>query len=198
MEIIALFPTPVGRFKLDRDLTEREVSFVKNLDRVQNLTNYRSVGSYIFQSEELKDIYKFCQESVNTFLKEIYVPSTEFNLRITQSWANYASANQSHHPHEHPNSFISGVFYVEANRIKDKIHFNRTGYQQILAEPAQFNPFNSRAWWLEIQAGELLLFPSSLNHYVASVIGEERISIAFNTFPVGTIGSESGLTELKL
>jgi hypothetical protein len=49
---------------------------------------------------------------------------------ITQSWLNYTETNQYHHKHEHPNSLVSGVFYVNdmKNLIKlnslKKIHIN--------------------------------------------------------------------------
>jgi hypothetical protein len=50
---------------------------------------------------------------------------------ITQSWANYTKKNQYHHTHEHPNSFISGVLYINANEAHDKITMHKKSYQQI-------------------------------------------------------------------
>jgi hypothetical protein len=45
----------------------------------------------------------------------------------------------------------------------------------------------------------LILFPSSLTHMVPTIQGEQtRISLSFNTFPVGTVGEEMDLTGLKL
>ena len=42
---------------------------------------------------------------------------------ITQSWLNYTRANQFHHRHEHPNSFVSGVLYINADKATDRINF---------------------------------------------------------------------------
>ena len=45
----------------------------------------------------------------------------------------------------------------------------------------------------------LILFPSRLTHMVETVKGEDtRISLSFNTFPVGLVGEEMDLTGLKL
>jgi hypothetical protein len=43
-----------------------------------------------------------------------------------------------------------------------------------------------------------MLFPSSLTHMVETVQGDDRVSLAFNTFPAGYVGDESSLTELHL
>jgi hypothetical protein len=58
---------------------------------------------------------------------------------------------------------------------------------------------NSESWWFEATAGKLILFPSSLTHMVPEVKGDDvRISLSFNTFPVGVVGEEMDLTGLKL
>jgi uncharacterized protein (TIGR02466 family) len=105
---------------------------------------------------------------------------------------------QFHHKHNHPNSFLSGVLYIKANRDKDKIYFYRDSYPQIKLSTDTYNPFNSESWWLEVDTGDLLLFPSNLTHMVQSVVGEDRMSLSFNTFPVGYVGEESHSTALHV
>jgi hypothetical protein len=90
------------------------------------------------------------------------------------------------------------VFYVQTNP-DDRIYFYKDGWQQIKFPPDQWNAYNSESWWFEAYAGRLILFPSSLTHMVPEVKGEEtRISLSFNTFPVGVVGEEMDLTGLKL
>jgi hypothetical protein len=56
-----------------------------------------------------------------------------------------------------------------------------------------------KAWWFEVGTGDLVLFPSSLTHMVETVKGDQtRISLSFNTFPVGNIGEEVSLTGLQI
>ena len=47
--------------------------------------------------------------------------------------------------------------------------------------------------------GDIFLFPSSLSHAVETKQGENtRISLSFNVFIKGTVGSNHDLTELIL
>ena len=56
---------------------------------------------------------------------------------------------------------------------------------------------SSESWWFEVGAGDLMIFPSHLTHMVESV-QQERVSLSFNTFPVGYVGEEESLTALHL
>ena len=84
----------------------------------------------------------------------------------------------------------------------DKIMFtSNRGYQ--LMSPSinhkKFNTWNSETWWFPVKTGDLYMFPSSTTHQVQTKKGNNtRISLAFNTFYKGTIGSARRLTELIL
>jgi hypothetical protein len=86
---------------------------------------------------------------------------------------------------------------MKAARERDKIYFYRDGYQQIKVQTDNWNLYNSESWWFEVGAGDLMLFPSSLTHMVEAV-QQERVSLSFNTFPVGYVGEEESLTALHL
>jgi len=136
---------------------------------------------------------------LSDYLKEIYAPKNDVTLRFTQSWANYTEPGQYHHKHEHPNSFLSGVLYINADPTKDKIYFYKNGYQQIKLPTENFNLYNSDSWWFEVATCDLLLFPSSLTHMVETTKSDQtRISISFNTFPKGYVGGDLDLTGLHL
>jgi hypothetical protein len=93
---------------------------------------------------------------------------------------------------------VSGVLYLKAAKERDKIYFYKDGYQQVKLPTDNYNVYNSDSWWFEVGAGDLMLFPSSLTHMVETVQDEDRVSLAFNTFPVGYVGDESSLTALHL
>lgn len=199
MVVNSLFPTPVGFFELGRDLTKTEIDFVKNQFKVKNSGNLSSADNYIVENKELRKIKKFFEDSAKEFLTSIYQPQHNVDLRITQSWANFSEPGEFHHKHAHPNSFISGTFYINADEKEDKIYFFKDGYEQIKLPPKEFNTFNSSSWWFPAKTGTLIMFPSSLTHMVETVTAKEtRISLAFNTFPVGVVGEKSDLTELLL
>jgi hypothetical protein len=94
---------------------------------------------------------------------------------------------------------VSGVFYPQANRETDKIYFYKDGFQQIKLPPENWNIWNSESWWFDVGTGDLLLFPSGLTHMVEPVQGDQtRISLSFNTFPLGLVGDEVDLTSLQI
>lgn len=198
MNTLTLFPTPVSMFELGRDFTDEELNFIKQQDTYPNKGNVTSVDTYILNNDSLKELREFIKTSFDTFFKEIYSPKENVSLRLTQSWANYTSKGQFHHLHRHPNSFISGVLYVQTDSSKDKINFHRQG-DQLSFTSTSWNLFNSLSWHLGVRNGVFLVFPSSLMHSVEPVDSDEtRISIAVNTFLVGCLGDERGLDVLHL
>jgi len=194
-----LFPTPIGRYELGRDLTAKELSFLKKQETRSNMGNITSTNNTILKSKELTNLRDFIETKVSEYFTEVYKPKHKVGLKVTQSWTNYTENGQYHHKHAHPNSFVSGVFYIQSDKEKDKIYFYKDGYQQIKFPPSEWNVWNSESWWFEVGTGDLMLFPSSLTHMVQTVESEKtRISLAFNTFPVGHVGDEMNLTGLSL
>jgi uncharacterized protein (TIGR02466 family) len=198
MQIVPLFPVAVGKFNLGRTFTTEEFFFVDNQSTYSNMGNTTSNNRYVFKDEALASLSAFAESCVEQYFREVYAPKHDVKLRITQSWLNYTKQGQHHHKHAHPNSLVSGVFYIKADAEKDRISFFKDDYEQINLPTEQFNIFNSSSWWIPVAAGELILFPSSLTHMVETVQGDERISLAFNTFPIGYVGEETSLTALHV
>ena len=199
MNIHNLFPTPVAFFKLNRNLTKVELEFIKNQEVYSNLGNTTSTDRKILKNKELVELREFIESAIAKYFKSIHFPKYDVSLYLTQSWVNYTEKGQYHHKHAHPNSIISGVFYPQADRSVDKIHFYKEIYDRIKVATDDFNIYNSDSWWFEVGSGDLILFPSSFNHMVEPKEGDEtRISIAFNTFIKGDLGSEEGLSALHL
>jgi uncharacterized protein (TIGR02466 family) len=194
-----LFPTPVAFFSLGRELTETELKYIKNQEHYANQGNTTSKDRKILKSKELTELRDFIEDSMMEYFKAIHAPKFDVSLYLTQSWANYTGVGQYHHKHSHANSVVSGVFYSQADRKVDKIYFYKDGYERIKIPPAEFNTYNSESWWFEVGSGDLILFPSHLTHMVQTKEDDNtRISIAFNTFLKGHIGSDEDLTGLNL
>lgn len=199
MEIIGLFPTPLGKFVLDRDLTKKELNFIKGLPTRPNEGNTTSDDNHVLKNKNLSSLSKFIDQSVNEFFQSVYQPSTEVSLYTTISWINYSEKNQWHHKHAHPNSFLSGVFYVESNEDDKILFFKEPAYRPISFDAKSYNPYNSESWWMETSEKTLYVFPSSFTHSVPAVTGDKtRISLSFNTFLKGQIGLDNSLTSLCL
>jgi uncharacterized protein (TIGR02466 family) len=199
-----IFPTPIYTTKIDRKLTKQELKFVNQQKKhcVNNKGNINTKDNYILNNKEFKNIKKFLNKHCKNYLDTVICSKNNLELYITQSWLNYTEANQYHHQHSHPNSVVSGVFYFDSDIKNDKILFSHSrGYQQI--RPAinekKYNIWNSETWFFPVETGDLFMFPSSTSHQVETKQGSNtRISLAFNTFYKGNVGSNSGLTELIL
>lgn len=199
MNVHNLFPTPVGEFHLGRAFTTEESDFVDQQPAHKNMGNTTSDDRYVLTHRTMASLYDFVQSCITEYLNDVYAPKNKVSLRITQSWLNYSKTGEWHHKHNHPNSFISGVLYMKAAKESDKIYFYNEGYRQLELPTENYNVYNSRSWWLPVETGKLMLFPSSLTHSVEQVKSEDtRISLAFNTFLVGNVGQEEILTALYL
>ena len=193
-----LFPTPVARFEFGREFTKQELKFVDKQEKFQNSGNFTSLDRYILKRKEIEDINTFCEKSLAEYLQVIHAPKQDIKLRITQSWLNYTKKGEYHHKHRHPNSLVSAVFYIQANKENDKIFFFNDRLPRLDITTENFNVYNSNSWWLEAHTGILYLFPSTLEHQVETVKEDMRISLSFNTIPVGYNGDEESLTALYL
>ena len=202
--IHSIFPTPIYTTKIDRGFTKQELNFINEQKKYcnKNEGNINTKDNYILNRKEFKNIKKFLDKCCKDYLDKIICPKNNIELYITQSWLNYTEANQYHHKHEHPNSVISGVLYFDSDIKNDKILFSHPIiYQQIRPETDEekFNLWNSFTWFFPVETGNLFMFPSSTTHQVETKQGNNtRISLAFNTFYKGSIGSNSQLTELIL
>jgi uncharacterized protein (TIGR02466 family) len=199
LQVFDLFPTALGIFNLGRDFNKEELNFIKNLETHLNTGNLTSNNHDVLNSVELEDISTFINASVKEYFEKINAPKNEVSLRVTQSWCNYTEKGQYHHRHAHPNSFISGVLYVQATKDKDKIYFYSDKYRHLVTPTNNWNIYNSESWWMEAVTGKLFIFPSTLVHMVEPVEADDtRISLSFNTFPVGNFGDDTTLTGLRL
>jgi uncharacterized protein (TIGR02466 family) len=200
VNIMGLFPIPLGRINLGRELSFDENNFIVNQHKKprDDYTALQSRNSKILEDIVLNDLKIFFEKSLNNFFQEVFNPATNVSLRITQSWANYSTIGRSHHKHAHTNSVISGVFYVDTNS-SDKIFFCRdTPIVPYTIETKELiNMWDANELWVSSEKGTLLLFPSTLEHRVDPVVEEkERISISFNSFFSGEIGNPDNLTQL--
>jgi uncharacterized protein (TIGR02466 family) len=196
-----LFPTPVYISMLNRKLNKKELSFIDKIksDTYKNEGNTTSNNNYILEEKEFSKLKLDLDLIVQDYFNRIVSPKNNIEPYITQSWLNYTNKNEYHHMHAHPNSLISGVFYINSNDKFDKIKFFKQQYEAIQLETKEWNIWNSKSWWFPVKTGDIILFPSSLTHMVENKQGDNtRISLAFNVFIKGTIGNNKDLTELTV
>jgi uncharacterized protein (TIGR02466 family) len=198
-EIYPLFPTVVYKNKLERKLTSEELNFIYSSEVFhQSLGNEISTNNWILENSILTQLKNDLMEHVNIYLNEIMMVEAE--LYITNSWINVTGYQKQHALHNHNNSIISGVFYVDAADSQPSITFNKMNPPFFLHMKAKdYTIFNSMEWNIPIENNTIIVFPSQCYHFVKPNLTEnQRISIAFNTFVRGNIGGDAEGADLNL
>jgi len=192
MSITPLFSTPVYISDSSYNIDEKLLDNVKNLNKKRNknntISNNYNVLSYF---TELKS---FCDINIKKFKDVLCI---ENDIYITTSWFNYTEKNESHHLHNHPNSIFSGVLYLSGDI---KINFHRGHHPFCLhLDYYDFNLGNSEQWQMDLKPGDLILFPSGLQHEVTNYNNNDtRISLAFNTFVKGEVCKDIQTSRLEI
>jgi hypothetical protein len=200
MQITNLFPQPLGISNINRKFTPEEFYHILTQQRVNNPDNECSINDSLLHDEKLSNLKSDIQKNIDEYFRKVYCPSDDVEIYITQSWANYTTCGGSHYKHNHSNSFISGVLYVNVYQT-DVIEFSRVKNEILNIEPTKHNIWNAENWTESVEIGKIILFPSKLIHGVpprGDSDNSERISIAFNTFIKGKIGVRDHKTQLTL
>jgi uncharacterized protein (TIGR02466 family) len=104
-------------------------------------------------------------------------------IEITACWANINSTGASHAIHNHPNNFLSGVYYVQTQAGADTVNFHDPRPQTSIIRPpvTDLTGQNTDQVVVNVSDGSLLMFPAYLSHSVSRNESDQmRISISFN------------------
>jgi len=196
--IITTFATGVYLSEETYDISNKEIDLIKKEDtHLNNGGNLTSTDSYVLNN--YKSIKSFIVDEVNKlFYKKLNV-NPNVTIDITQSWFNYNRKGNTHHIHNHRNSIISGIMYLQGTsgttvfkRPNDLSFVNLFDFDIQLE-----NEYNNREFYMLPQVGKLILFPSMLEHYVTeNKNNETRITLSFNTFIKGDFGVKKRLTKI--
>jgi uncharacterized protein (TIGR02466 family) len=199
MAIYPIFPTAIGHYELERKLSIDEKNFfAEKRDYIKLEGNYTSLETYILDFPEMNDIKKTIISHVQNYVNEVYKPLHNIECYITQSWLTVTPPGSYHHIHNHPNSFVSGVFYINVDENTDEINFIKDS-PQFYVEGGECNDYNYYSRQFKVKPLDIIIFPSTLNHSVPNTINKNnRTSLSFNTFIKGIIGNSNFLTELRL
>lgn len=166
-----------------------------------NQINLISDNLYIFEEPELASIKVAVHEALAVYAREVMgIPQT---LYVTQSWTLINKPGAGMHGHSHSNSIVSGsIYYTDLPSPGSNMIFDRHRmYQQLQLHPDadRHNLFNSPRNVVTPQKHDLVMFPSSLNHFVeTNQAAEPRYSISFNAFVKGEIGGLRDVSRLEL
>jgi len=208
-EILNLFTSAVPLYSVVR-VEEQPESEIKGIDEILKNEMIKNVvgdsistDKYILNRPELKTLNAFIKEHIDKYVENVMCPKNEsLEFYITQSWLNLTKTNEGQELHDHPNSFISGVYYFTdecfLNLCNPNYYLERN---TIWIQPKRDNLWNSFYHNVKIKSKQntLILFPSWIKHEVPeNQSSSDRMSMAFNVFVKGDLedcGIE--LNELK-
>lgn len=143
----------------------------------------QTVDSHLENREEYSEFFSWINTCLNDY-KEHFKLQTE-GLRVSLSWANKGNQYTEHRSHYHPNSLISGVYYVSDNCSPTYFEAPCTEKKTGLVVVSN-SILDHNVWTCPSGTGELVLFPSWLQHFTEPQPFEgNRYTISLNVMPVG-------------
>ncbi len=197
-QVLSLFPIALYIGLIDGGILPEELEFARSLDYDPNSGgNLSSSDHYVLDHPKMARLRAIADRHLEVYRKEIL--ATDNELYITQSWTNRNARGTTHHPHHHFNSIASGVLYFTHGGQVPPIIFKSDRRAHIMPRQVAGNVYNTDTFTFRPTGPIMVIFPSWMDHSVAmNETDEPRISLAFNTFIRGDLGSEAALTRLKL
>ena len=192
-EIFKFFPEPIFKFKFEeaKSFNEKLSEYIYGLQKDDPEGTIKSnKGGWHSKNFKLNDKnsiqFKFAlelQKYISKTFQTLGWKTENQNIRVKEIWAIINKKNDFNVVHTHPNSFLSAAYYVKApkNCGKFQVENPNIAKRHFSPEIANKNEFNAQVAGLEINEGDLLIFPGYLPHKVAKNESEEdRIVISFN------------------
>ena len=192
-EIFKFFPEPVFKYKLENfgDLNKELSEFIYKLhDEDKNGLERSNKGGWHSKNFELtvKDsIQKKFSIIIQKYILSVFQncgwKTENQNIRIKEMWAIINKKDNFNVLHTHPNCYLSAAYYVKApeNCGRFQVESPNTARRHSYPEINIRNELNTEGAGLDINEGDLLLFPAYLPHKVGhNKSGEDRIVISFN------------------
>ena len=200
MQIESIFPQAVIGFdKLNVDY-KKVLKFTENIEfKMTEITEKNECFCFISKTQNILEELPFLKNEIYKKVKHYIqnVIKLKIDFQFTTSWATKTMPNGFSQKHLHSNSFLSGVYYPIGNK-----HFKIKFYKKNnfwFIETSEVNNLN--ATWYNfniIENSLLILFPSHLKHSIEKNLSNEtRYSIAFNTLPLGIVGTNDNNINFK-
>ena len=205
MEEILVCPQRIYKFSFsDVEKLEKIKNASLKEDYYKPSTQYKSKDFCIHKREEYFPLFEWIEKCIN-HVKQVERYDCDY-LKVTQAWINKSSSGESLIPHWHPNSILSGIFYLGDHTVGTNFavrdnwyvgHPDSPGQSYIRLSTCQEKQMIFHE--VESISGDLILFPSSFRHGVQENYSkEDRYTISFNTFPSGNTGIYDHLTWMEV
>ena len=200
VDLYPLFSQPVLTVDSDKSQLTELVRHCENMLEYRSNAggNYTSLATNVLDLEEFKLAKELVDNAIRVYTQEIMAwtdPGLKFF--VTQSWVNKNPKGSGHHEHFHLNSVFSGVLYWQTID-NDCISFVNNTKPFFKFYPSESNMWNSERFNVQAKDNRVVIFPAGMLHSVPPHTSDKnRVSLAFNVFVKGKIGSKENLTYVE-
>ena len=177
----------------NKELNNKLLKFCKKLKKTsgRNISNVGGFQSNFVNQDDplIKEFFNYTKQHILNYTN-VYEIDGLCDPTLHGAWFNVNKKGDYNKQHSHISGeylpHLSAVYYLKTSKNCGKLCFVNPD-QFINVNPffqkklKFFNPFNSPEYLINPKEMDLIIFPSSLSHYVEpNTSSEERISLAFN------------------
>jgi len=158
-----------------------------------------SDDSHILKNKKLKNIEKILLDCFKDYVNNILQIKNEFYM--CNSWSTLQKKGEFHPGHTHPNHIFSAVYYAKAEKSSLVFYLDRSKLQEnfhFSYDIKEYNIYNSCSWRIDVNAGDVIIFPGHLKHESALCEVDERIVVGSSFFIKGKLGSQDNYNDINL
>jgi len=192
-EILKFFPEPVFKYKLEdfKSLNKELSEYIYKLQAEDNdgieKSNKGGWHSSNFELTVKSSVQNRFAIIVQKYILKVFHnngwKTENKNIRIKAMWAIINKKDDFNVIHSHPNCLLSAAYYVKAPKDCGRFQIENPNSikKHITPEIVNKNEHNVLMAGIEINEGDLIIFPGYLPHKVArNQSNEDRIVISFN------------------
>ena len=197
LELHQLFAVPVGVVrmpKLDIKIKEQLI----NSNEIVSRPNANNPNDKLELLNDFKDLKGAITDQVGSFVHNCLGYSKELNFKMTNSWVSKQPPGEHVNLHNHANSLISAVYYLQTPSDCGRIIMHkRKHYDNVFSETVEipvenFTPVAATGWPFDVEEDMLIMFPSNVEHSVEpNTSNQDRYSLASNFFAFGNFGYDN-------
>jgi len=140
----------------------------------------------ILEDKRMHKFFDYAISQSREYLNMMNVDSSSYRFNYPYSFFAKVGKDALHETHTHPNSIISGVFYLTCSDdvapiifTDPRLYYKYIHYEQIFGRTDGY--YLNPEFVVKPKPGMLLLFPSWLDHEVPKqTCDDERITLVFN------------------
>ena len=201
MESVNLRAIPIAYERNVYSLNKKELDIVKKT-KYRKLFNglYLSKNTSLLENKSLASLKKLMVDKGKEYARDVL--GIKDQIYLVHSWSTINPTHAFHEPHEHPNVFISLVYYAQCKDSFIRFILERTSIRECFNFDFtinKYNIYNSQTWDLPVEAGDIVIFPGHIRHAsVANKVKLSRIIIGANFFIKGKIGNTKTVSHITL